>query len=74
MKLDEEKNKMTANVRNLEREIERRKRLIREKRLETREYSHKKEKKKKRIEILKVEVDLNRFGLINSYSRQLLRK
>lgn len=74
MKLDEEKNKMTANVRNLEREIERRKRLIREKRLETREYSHKKEKNKKRIEILKVEVDLNRFGLINSYSRQLLRK
>lgn len=52
--MDEHKNTITANVRNLEKEIERRKKIMREKRNEMREFAHKMDKNKKRIEILKV--------------------
>ncbi|KAF8367078.1 epg-8 [Pristionchus pacificus] len=56
VKMDEHKNTITANVRNLEKEIERRKKIMREKRNEMREFAHKMDKNKKRIEILKATI------------------
>ncbi|GMT00689.1 hypothetical protein PENTCL1PPCAC_22863, partial [Pristionchus entomophagus] len=56
VKLDENSNSMTATGRNLENEIERKKKLINEKKNEMKEYAYKKDKNKKRIEILKTTI------------------
>ncbi|GMT29416.1 hypothetical protein PFISCL1PPCAC_20713 [Pristionchus fissidentatus] len=63
VELDERKNEITAVVRNLQKEIDRRKRNINEKREDMRETIGKKDKNRRRIDILKetvLKADLNK--------------